>query len=140
MSPAAAAQWLPNHEGWIDAPPAVFVLMSPLRFRSRLNRLPVNGEARLIEARPGRARVRLRLGLFALEARFAIGREPGAAGATRVGLVASFENEVPVVSNSLDRFAVKKLASQLAEQVLAALAKQAEQEQTALEALEEETD
>ena len=134
MSPAAAAHWLPNHEGWIDAPPPVFVPLCPLRFRSRMNRLPVNAEARLLEARPGRARVQLRLGLFAFEARFAIGREAGDGGGSRVGLVASFANEVPVVSNSLDRFAVKRLASQLAEQTLAALAQQAEYAETTADA------
>jgi hypothetical protein len=134
MSPAEAAHWLPNHEGWIDAPPPAFVPLCPLRFRSRMNRLPVNAEARLLEARPGRARVQLRLGLFAFEARFAIGREPGDGAASRVGLVASFANEVPVVSNSLDRFAVRSLASQLAEQTLAALAQHAEQVEAATDA------
>jgi hypothetical protein len=128
MSPVAAAHWLPNHEGWIDAPPAAFSAMTPLRFRSRLNRLPVNAEVCLLEARPGRARVQLRLGLFTFGARFAIAREPGMPGAARVGLVASFANEVPMVSGSLDRFAVRALASHLAEQTLAALAQQAEQE------------
>jgi hypothetical protein len=127
LRPSASARWLPNHEGWIDAPPEAFTAENRLRFRSRLRRLPVTGELRVTEVTPGRVRAHLRLGLFAFDARFSLGPAPGVAGATRIGLVLTIANQISVVSGTLDRFAVRKLASELAEQTLAALASYAEE-------------
>ncbi len=122
LRPVAAARWLPNHDGWIDAPPEAFSREDKLRFRSRLRRVPVVGEMRMLEMMPGRLRMSVRLGLFAFEARFSLCPEPDVAGATRIGLVLTIANEIAVVSGTLDRFAVRRLASELAEQTLAALA------------------
>jgi hypothetical protein len=126
----ALARWLPNHEGWIDGPPELVEEASHLRFRSRLNRIPVSAEARVLELRADLVRLRVRLGLFAFDARFAIRR--GSAQAARIGLAVSLAGEVPVVSGSLDRIAARKLASQLAEQMLAALVAEAEAGQALL--------
>lgn len=124
--PACAALWLPHHEGWVDAPPKSFELDRGLRFRSRLRRLPVSGELRVLEVSPGRVRLRLRIGLLAFEARFSVGAEPGARGAARIGLVLTLANQVALVGGSLDRFAVRRIASELAETTLAAIASVAE--------------
>ncbi len=125
--PAAFASWLPIHEGWIGAPPEAFTLQRKLRFHSRLRNVRVAGELRLLELSPGRVRAHVRLGLFAFEARFSLGPEPGFSGTTRIGLVLTLANEIAVVGGTLDRFAVRKLASEVAEQTLAALAAHAEE-------------
>jgi hypothetical protein len=96
------------------------------RFQSRLKGVPVSAELRVLEVGHGRLRASLRIGLLSFEARFAIGPEAGSDGHTRVGLVITLANELPVVSGSLDRFAVRQLASELAEQMLAALTAEAE--------------
>ena len=119
--PATAARWLPSFEGWISAPPLALTTLSSLRFRSRLHRVPVAAELRVLEVTPGRIRAQFRLGLFAFTARFSLVPEPGVEGATRIGLVVSITNQIAVVSGSLDRFAVRKLASELAEHTLAAI-------------------
>jgi hypothetical protein len=120
-SPAAASRWLPNHECWIEPPPASFALERALHFRSRLHRVPVQGELRVLELGAGRMRAHIRIGLFAFEARFSVGAEPEVEDSARLGLVLTLSNRIAVVSGSLDRFAVRKLASELAEQTLAAL-------------------
>jgi len=130
-SSAAAARWLPSHGGWLDPPPEVFTPECVGRFQSRLKGVPVSAELRVLEVSHGRLRARLRIGLLSFEARFAIGPEAGNDGHTRVGLAITLANELPVVSGSLDRFAVRQLASELAEQMLAALTKEAEAAQYA---------
>jgi hypothetical protein len=128
---AAAARWLPGHSGWIEVPPAVFTSLSVGRFQSQLKGVPVSAEVHFREIGHGRARARLRIGLLSFEARFAVGPEAGTDGTTRIGLSISIANELPVVSGSLDRFAVRQLASGLAEQMLAALTQEAEAAQSA---------
>ncbi len=130
--PACAALWLPHHEGWVDAPPKAFELERGLRFRSRLRHLPVSGELRVLEVSPGRVRLRLRIGLLGFDARFSVGAEPGALGTARIGLVLTLANEVALVGGSLDRFAVRKIASEIAETTLAAIAAVAEDEARAM--------
>ena len=127
MSPASAASWLPNHEGWIEAPPQTFSEQSTLRFRSRLRGIPVTGELRLLAAAPGRVHAHVRLGLLSFDARFSLGAEPRTQDSTRIGLVLTLANQIAVVGGNLDRFAVRKLASELAEQTLAALTACAEE-------------
>ena len=112
---------MPNHEGWIDAPPEGFAVATALRFRSRLHRLPVTGELRVLELTHGRVRARLRFGLLSFEARFSLNADPQEEKAARIGLALTLPNQLAVVSGCLDRFAVRKLASELAEQTLAAL-------------------
>jgi hypothetical protein len=129
--PAAAARWLPDHQSWIDAPPEAFSIGAALRFRSRMHRMPVVGELRVLELTPGRVRTHVRLGLFAFEARFTVAPEPGIDGATRIGLVLTLASRIAVVSGSLDRFGVRKLGSEIAEQTLSALATFAEEWESA---------
>jgi hypothetical protein len=97
-----------------------------VRFRSQLKGVPVSAELQVLEAGHGRLRDRLRIGLLSFEARFAVGPEAGGDGLTRLGLSITLPSELPVVSGSLDRFAVRQLASELAEQMLSSLETEAE--------------
>jgi hypothetical protein len=121
--PALVARWRPEFAGWRTPAPAS--LGEPgcvARFRCRLRGFPVVGELRVLGAREGASlRTRVRLGLFNFEESLSLQREPGVAGTTRIGLVLSLANQAPLVSGSLDRFGVRRLASELAERTLSAL-------------------
>jgi hypothetical protein len=125
--PASAANWLPFFCGWVGEPPTSISTLGALRFTSRLRGASVTAEVRVLEIAPGRVRLHARFGLFAFEARFVLRPEPGLAGATRIGLVVSVENEIAVVGGTLDRFEVRRLASELAESALGRLSAQAEE-------------
>ena len=125
--PVSAEHWLPAFEGWSSAPPSGLATLAALRFRSRLRHVPVAAEMRVLEITPGRVRAHFRLGLLRFDARFSLGPEPGIAGGTRIGLMVSIANEIALVSGSLDRFAVRRLVSELAENTLGALSAHAEE-------------
>ena len=120
--PTLVARWRPDFVAF--QPPAPASLGEPgclARFRCRLRGFPVVGELRVLRARQGAAlQTHVRLGLFAFDESFSLRREPGT-GTTRIGLVLSLGNQAALVSGSLDRFAVRRLASELAEQTLSAL-------------------
>ena len=125
--PASAANWLPFFRGWIGEPPTSISTLGALRFASRLRGACVTAEVRVLEVTPGRGRLHARFGLFAFEARLALRPEPGLAGATRIGVVVSVANEIAVVGGTLDRFEVRRLASEIAESALGRLSAQAEE-------------
>ena len=125
--PGAAASWLPSFGGWICEPPASVSIPGELRFRSRLRGVPVTAEVRVLELSPGCVRAHVRFGLFACDAKFSLSPEPHVAGVTRIGLVLSVENQLALVGGTLDRFEVRRLASELAEQTLGRLSAQAEE-------------
>jgi hypothetical protein len=117
----------------VEAPPERLAPGTLLRFRARLRRIPVGGEIRVLALAPGRVRARVRLGLLAFEVRLALGPEPGIGGASRIGLVLVLGGELPLVGGCLDRFAARRLVSEVAERALAALASVAEERELAAE-------
>jgi hypothetical protein len=82
----------------------------------------------VLDVSPTRLRARLRLGLFACELRFSLVAEPRSGGATRIGLIVALDNEISLVGASVDRFGARKLASEVAEQLLGAIADLVERE------------
>lgn len=88
--------------------------------RARLHGIPVSVRETSVEAAAGeRLHVRLRVGLFRCDATFSLAVL--GAGRTRVALQLQAANELPVVGGILDRFAVRRLATELAATRLAAL-------------------
>jgi hypothetical protein len=91
-----------------------------LLFRTRLHGIPLAVRETSLEAVPGeRLHVRLRVGLFHCDATFSLAALGGER--TRVGLQLQVVNELPVVGGTLDRFAVRRLATELAATQLMAL-------------------
>jgi hypothetical protein len=91
-----------------------------LRSRARLHGLPLEVRETSVEAVTGeRLRVLLRVGLFRCDATFSLTALGGER--TRVGLQLQVANELPVVGGTLDRFDVRRLATELAATRLAAL-------------------
>lgn len=86
----------------------------------------------MLDVSPTRVRAQLRLGLFLCELRFSLAAEPHAAGVTRLGLVVALENEIALAGGRLDRFDVRKLACEVAEQLLGAIVSCAERGAEAL--------
>jgi hypothetical protein len=88
--------------------------------RARIHGLPLEVSETAVEAAAGeRLHVRLRVGLFRCEATFSLASL--AAERTRVGLQLQVANELPLVGGTLDRFSVRRIATELAAARLAAL-------------------
>lgn len=116
--PSELAAWRPGLtalEGSGRWPSAGATLLS----RARVHGLPLEVRETSLEAAPGeRLHVRLHVGLFRCDATFSLGAH---GERTRVGLQLHVANEIPVVGGTLDRFAVRRLATELAAARLAAL-------------------
>lgn len=125
VEPAERAGWLPGacaaaeaDGGW---PRPGAVLRVPVRVRA----LPVELRERVLEAVPGRRlRSEVRLGLHRFEACFTLAL--GGDGRTRLGLRVVTGSEIPLVGGSLDRFAVRRRAAELAAAWLTALRERCE--------------
>lgn len=94
----------------------------PVRWRCRVQDLPLLLEETPLETSRGELlRSRLRLGLFRFESTFTLSSVTGERDRTRLGLRILAANEIPVVGGTLDRFAVRRLALDLATNHLRAL-------------------
>jgi uncharacterized protein YndB with AHSA1/START domain len=120
--PEQAVHWRPGATGLLaDAPrePAPGRL---LRLRCVLKDVPVVFEELTLEAtREERLRSEVRFGLFRCEETFTLTASDPDGGHTRVSLRLSTPSETPLVGASLDRFAVRRFATELAGNSLAAL-------------------
>jgi hypothetical protein len=120
--PAWIARWRPAFAGWIGVAPGALAESAALRFRARLRGVPVVAEQRVLALRRGaRIESRVRYGLFGFDETITLNREGVAESATRIGLAVGLANQVGVVSGSLDRVTVRRVASELVEQTLASL-------------------
>ncbi|MDH3686466.1 MAG: hypothetical protein OEP95_09575, partial [Myxococcales bacterium] len=85
-----------------------------VRRQCRVHDLPIVLHETPLEVVPGKQlRSRLRLGLFRFEESFTLAPSPGEPERTRVGLHVYVPNEMPIVGGTLDRFAVRRLATEL---------------------------
>jgi len=91
-------------------------------WRFQLGSIPVRMRIRNIEViRGSRLRSDIRLGLFRFEATCTLRDEPGEPARTHLSLRLSAANAVPLVGSELDRFDVRKLAAELADDTIRAL-------------------
>jgi hypothetical protein len=98
----------------------------PARWRYQLGSVPVELVDQPVEVVPGkRLRQALRVGSFRFEQTYTLsaeGEEGGAAARTRLSLRFSApENTVPVVGGALDRFDLRRLASEIVDDNLRAI-------------------
>jgi len=93
-----------------------------LRLRCILHDVPVTFEERTLEVTVAeKLRSELRFGLFHGEETFTLAAADPDGGHTRVSLRITTPSEAPLVGESLDRFAVRRFATELAGNSLAAL-------------------
>jgi uncharacterized protein YndB with AHSA1/START domain len=93
-----------------------------LRLRCVRAAVPIAFEEHTLEvSREEKLRSELRFGLFRCEETFTLAAADPDGGHTRVGLRITAPSETPLVGESLDRFAVRRFATELASNSLAAL-------------------
>ncbi|MGH7288060.1 MAG: SRPBCC family protein [Myxococcota bacterium] len=120
--PEQIGRWRPGVRETLHAPVRSPSRGRQLRFRCLLKGVPVMLEETTLEVVPGeRLRSEARLGLFHFEETFSITAADPDGGHTRVGLRIAAPSEAPLVGAILDRFAVRRFATELAATYLHAL-------------------
>lgn len=120
--PAEALRWRPGLVALLDPAGGYPAVGRTLRWRCLVRELPIVLYETPIEVAPGeRLHARLRLGLFHYEAHFTLASLGGPPARARVGLQIQVPNELPLVGGALDRFDVRRLATELAATELMAL-------------------
>jgi len=119
--PSQVPRWRPGHLCALDPVEGYPRPGVRMRWRVKLHELPVTLEDVPLDVVPeARLRSTLALGLFRFEETFTL-QETGAFRQTRLGLRISAASEMPVVGGALDRFAVRRFATDLASSYLQAI-------------------
>jgi len=120
--PEQMVRWRPGVEGSLATADPGPAAGRRLRFRCRLQGVPVTLEETALEVVPEeRLRSEVRFGLFRCEEIFALAAADPDGGHTRVSLRITAPSETPLMGASLDRFAVRRFATDLAGTCLRAL-------------------
>lgn len=120
--PEQVLRWRPGLQGALDSPDAYPRPGIRMRWRVRLHDLPLTLEEMPLVVEPGeRLHSALTLGLFRFEETFTLRELPGAEPRTRLCLKITAPSEMPLVGDSLDRFAVRRFATDLASNYLQAV-------------------
>ncbi len=91
-------------------------------WQSRLHELPITVRQTPLSLVPGdRLRSDLRVGLFRIEETLTLAASGERAGTTRVGIRVVARSEMPMVGGALDRFGVRRFATDLAAATLQAI-------------------
>ncbi len=99
-----------------------------VRWRYLLGRIPVVLCDQPLEVEPcERLRASITLGLFRFDRTFTLTTEGGDSDRTRITLKLESSNSVPIVGGQLDRFSVRRMASQFIDAKLRSLQKWCEQ-------------
>jgi uncharacterized protein YndB with AHSA1/START domain len=120
--PDQVVHWRPGVTGLLAEAPRDPAPGRVLRLRCVLQDVPVVFEELTLEVvREERLRSEVRFGLFRCEETFTLAASDPDGGHTRVSLRIAAPSETPLVGASLDRFAVRRFATDLAANSLAAL-------------------
>jgi uncharacterized protein YndB with AHSA1/START domain len=120
--PAQVLHWRPGVTALLGSAPRDAAPGRVLRLRCRLQGLPLTLEERTLEAVAGeRLRSELRFGLFHGEETFTLVAADPDGGHTRASLRIATPSETPLLGGSLDRFGVRRFATDFAGGSLAAL-------------------
>ncbi len=120
--PEEALHWRPGAQRLLESPPGELAPGRLLRLRCLLQDVPVVLEERTVEVEPGkRLRTQVRFGLFRFEELFSLADADAMGAHTRLRLRIATASQTPLLGGSLDRFAVRRFATELAATYLAAL-------------------
>jgi uncharacterized protein YndB with AHSA1/START domain len=120
--PEQLIHWRPGAVALLGAAPREAAPGRVLRLRCLLREVPVTLEERALEVAAGeRLRSALRFGLFHCDESFALAAADPDGRHTRVSMRIATASETPLFGGSLDRFGVRRFATELAGQSLAAL-------------------
>ena len=117
-----ALHWRPGAIAVLPPVPGELQPGRVLRLRCLIAAVPIVLEELALEvSREEKLRSELRLGLFRCEETFTLAVADPDGGHTRVGLRITTPSETPLVGESLDRFGVRRFATELASGSLAGL-------------------
>ena len=120
--PEQLIHWRPGAHALLESSSREPVPGRVLRLRCLLQDLPVALEERVLEAaREEKLRSELRFGLFHADETFTLVAVDPHGAHTRVSLCLTTPSETPLLGGSLDRFGVRRFATELAGNSLAAL-------------------
>jgi Polyketide cyclase / dehydrase and lipid transport len=120
--PAQVLRWRPGALAVLPPVPGELAPGRVLRLRCVVAAVPVVLEEQTLELLPEeKLRSELRVGLFRCEETFTLAAGDPDGGHTRVGVRITTPSETPLVGESLDRFGVRRFATELAAGSLAAL-------------------
>jgi hypothetical protein len=120
--PEQVLHWRPGVTGVLPPAPGELMRGRVLRLRCVLAAVPVVFEELALEVlREEKLRSELRFGLFRCQETFTLAVADPDGGHTRVGLRITTPSETPLVGESLDRFAVRRFATEFTSSALAAL-------------------
>ena len=120
--PDQIARWRPGVEATLAPADRLPAPGRRCRFRCRLQGVLVTLQETALEVAPGeRLRSDVRFGLFRCEEIFSLAAADPDGGHTRVSLRITTPSETPLLGASLDRFAVRRFATDLAGNCLRAL-------------------
>lgn len=126
--PAEVVGWDASVIAPIDVPPDYPKPGQHVRWRARLNDLPIILHDRPIEVSVNeRLRSAIAYGLFRYDETYTLADDAGGPGRTRLMLKIVAMNEIPVVGGSIDRFGVRQHATQLVSTALRAIREWCEQ-------------
>ena len=130
--PAQVAAWDASVVAPIDVPPDYPKPGQHVRWRARMNGLPIVLHDSPIEVVGGeRLRSSIAMGLFRFDETYTLADDPSGPSRTRITMKVVTSNEIPVVGGSLDRFAVRQQATQLVSTTLRAIRDWCEREGSA---------
>jgi len=122
VDPEQILHWRPGALAVLPPTSGEFVPGRLLRVRCVLAALPIVLEERTLEvSNEEKLRSALRLGLFRCEETFMLAAADSDGDHTRVGLRISTSSEMPLVGESLDRFGVRRFATEFTSDSLAGL-------------------
>ncbi len=120
--PAQVAGWDESVIAPIDVPPDYPKPGQHVRWRARMNGLPIVLHDRPIEVSVSeRLRAAIAMGLFRFDETYTLMDDPVEPGRTRLMMKIVASNEIPVVGGSLDRFSVRQQATTLVGTALRAI-------------------
>lgn len=122
VEPEQVIHWRPGVTGLLGNAEREPTPGRRLRLRCMVRDVPVAVEEQTLEAMSGEwLRSELRFGLFRCEETFTLSAADPDGNHTRVSLRLATPSEMPLLGGSLDRFAVRRFATHLAANSLAAL-------------------
>ncbi len=127
--PAQVAAWDASVVAPIDVPPDYPKPGQHVRWRARMNGLPIVLHDSPIEVVGGeRLRSSIAMGLFRFDETYTLADDPSGPSRTRLTMKVVTSNEIPVVGGALDRFAVRQQATELVSASLRAIRSWCERE------------
>ena len=120
--PAEVVGWDASLVAPIDVPPDYPKPGQYVRWRTRMNDVPIILHDRPIEVSVGeRLRSHIALGLFRFDETYTLVDDPFEVGGTRLTMKIVASNEIPVVGGAIDRFAVREQSTRLVSGALRAI-------------------